>query len=475
MNSLANGLMAQGVKKGDKIALLMKNSDNFIIVYYALMKLGVIAVPINFRLTEKEVTYILQDSDSTAVFFDGEYASLIEAATQGSDLVHVKIAVGLGALDGQLNLEKVVSVHNTEPNVKVNEWDDCEILYTSGTTGKPKGALFDHHRVLHVGITMSIAMKMGPEDNLLHVAPLFHSAQLNLFMVSGIYLGCTQYIHSQFDPANVLKTIEEYNISLFFAVPTMYNFLLQVPDKENFDLSSIKRCGYGAAPMPVTVLKQAMNLFKTDQFYNLCGLTEGGPGGILLFPEGHQKKMGAGGKAMLNTIVRIVHENGKDIAPGEVGEFIMRSETVMKRYYNKPEETNRVFRDGWLYTGDLATIDKDGYMTLVDRKKDMIITGGENVYSTEVEQVIYQHPKILESAVIGLPDKTWGEKVVAIIVPKQGETIDYNELKAFCRDHLATYKIPTEFIEEKEIPRNTSGKILKYRIREILMTKGSPS
>ncbi|RLL46835.1 long-chain-fatty-acid--CoA ligase [Oceanobacillus piezotolerans] len=469
VNKLAHGLLKQGVKKGDKIAFMMKNSDKFMIVYYAIMKVGAIAVPVNFRLTINEVAYILDDCDASIVFFDGDYTSLINYATAENEKIYMKVAIDNNAFDDQLAYEEILTDNIIDPNVIVDESDDVEILYTSGTTGYPKGALFDHHRVLHVVFNTSMNMKINPGDNLLHVAPLFHSAQLNLFMVTGTYLGCTQVIHQSFEPEKVLEAIEKYKISIFFSVPTMYNFLLQVPNKEKYDLSSVTRCGYGAAPMPVAVLEQTIELFGTDQFYNMCGQTEGGPGaGIFLLPEEHKYKMGAGGKASLNTEVRVVDDNGNDILPGQVGEFIIQSEMVMKRYYNKPEETKKTLKNGWLYTGDLATIDEDGYITLVDRKKDMIISGGENVYSTEIEQVLYKYPKLLESAVIGLPDPTWGEKVVAIIVPKKGEKIDHQDLKDFCRKFLAGYKVPVEFIEEVEIPRNASGKVLKYKMREAL-------
>lgn len=468
VNRLANGLIDKGIKKGEKVALVMKNSDSFMNVFYAIMKVGAIAVPVNFRLTQVEVRYILDDSDASTVFFDEEYAAMINQATEGNNKLLLQISAGESVVKEQMKMKEILSANVSDPSIVVDEWDDAEILYTSGTTGLPKGALFDHHRILHVAFATSIMMKIVPEDNLLHVAPLFHSAQLNLFMVTGTFLGSTQVIHQDFSPTQVLQSIEQHKISLFFAVPTMYNFLLQVPDKEKFDLSSVKRCGYGAAPMPVALLEKSMTMFKSDQFFNMCGLTEAGPGGVFLWPEDHKTKMGAGGRAMLNTEVRVVTAAGDDVLPGQVGEFLIRSEMVMKKYYKKPEETKKTLRNEWLYTGDLATMDEDGYITLVDRKKDMIISGGENIYSTEIEQVLYKHPKLLESAVIGLPNETWGEKVVAIVVPNKGEVFDPEEIKAFCREYLAKYKVPTEIIIEKEIPRNVSGKVLKYRIRESL-------
>lgn len=471
VNRLAHGLVKLGIQKGDHVAMMQMNTDQFAIVYYAIMKVGAVAVPMNVRLTASEVSYILKDSDSIAVFYDETFEPVIESAVKDNRQLQFMISTGATDLKGHTNIAAIRSKLTEEPDIEVEEKDNCQILYTSGTTGKPKGALFDHHRILHVGITVSITMQINPDDRLLHVAPLFHSAQLNLFLISGMYLGCTQVIQAQFDPVKVLTAMEQHKISLFFGIPTMYNFLLQVPNADTFDLSSVKRCGYGAAPMPVSILEQAMNLFGTDQFYNLCGLTEGGPGGVMLTPEFHNEKLGSGGKSLLNTEVKVVHENGRQIEPGETGEFILRSEMMMKRYYDKPEETAKTLKNGWLYTGDLATIDDDGFITLVDRKKDMIITGGENVYSVQVEDIIHGHPDVLEVAVVGEKDELWGEKVVAVVVPKAEKTINEETLKAFCRDKLAGYKVPVKYITAKEIPRNASGKVLKYQIRESLQSQ----
>jgi feruloyl-CoA synthase len=218
--------------------------------------------------------------------------------------------------------------------------------------------------------------------------------------------------------------------------------------------------------MPVALLEKSMELFGTDQFYNMCGLTEGGPGGVFLMPEEHKTKLGASGRASHLTDARVVDENGEDVLPRQVGEFIIKSESVMKEYNKKPEETRKTLKDGWLYTGDLAQIDEEGFITLVDRKKDMIISGGENVYSTEVEQVLYKYQDILEAAVIGIPHEVWGETVAAVIVPKQGTEIDHVELQQFCRKELAGYKIPRVIYELDQLPRNASGKVLKYQLRD---------
>jgi acyl-CoA synthetase (AMP-forming)/AMP-acid ligase II len=466
VNRIANGLLAYGVEKGDKIGILMKNSDQFAFAYFGILKAGAVAVPINFRLTAYEISYILNDSDCMIVFADEDLAGTLAKAAEANNKLKLQVIAGAKKQENQMLLSEFRSSTEANPAVGVLESDDAEILYTSGTTGFPKGVVLDHHRVLHVGIGMMIMFKMGPEDQLLHIAPLFHCAQLNLFLVPGTSLGCTQVIHHDFNPVQTLKDIDEYKISLFFGVPTMYNFLLQVPNKEQYDVSSVSRCGYGAAPMPVALIEASMRMFGTDQFFNMCGLTEGGPGGVYLLPDEHKTKLGASGKANHFTDARVVDENGEDVTPGQVGEFIIKGESIMKEYYKKPEETKKALKDGWLYTGDLAKIDEDGYLTLVDRKKDMIISGGENVYSTEVEQVLYKHPNILEAAVIGIPHEVWGETVAAIVVPKQGKYINQEELQQFCRQQLAGFKIPRVFYELDQLPRNASGKVLKYQLRQ---------
>lgn len=467
VNKLAHGLLDLGISKGDKAAFMMKNSDTFVFSYFAGAKIGAVIVPMNFRLTASEIQYILKQSEAKVVICDEEFEETIVKAMVSSNVENV-IVVGTPSIAENRSYIEVLSSNEQEPNVEVLETDDLEILYTSGTTGRPKGALFDHRRIFNVGLSMMISMGINQQERFLHIAPLFHSAQLNLFLVSGTVLGATHFIHRDFHPVHTLQAIQENKITHFFGVPAMFNFLLQVPNADSYDLSSIKRCGYGAAPMAPELVKKSMNLFKNDQFFNLCGLTEAGPNGILLDPNGHKKNLGKNGKPSFLTEARVVDETGHDIEVGAVGEFVLKGESIMKEYYKKPEETKATLKDGWLYTGDLATVDEEGNITLVDRKKDMIISGGENVYSIEVEEVLYEHPQVLEAAIIGLPDEVWGEAVCAVVVPHKDQVINEEELKQFCRQKLAGYKVPRRIFVEEMLPRNASGKILKYQLRQQL-------
>lgn len=471
VNRFANGLIDLGVKKGEKVALMMKNSDHFAISYFACAKVGAIIVPMNFRLVEREIAYILDQSDSALVISDSEFETLIDSARQNIPDVRQVITVEKSLIEGNLSIENVSSNSAAEPNVEIKDTDDIHILYTSGTTGNPKGALFDHQRVTHALIGYTGTFGYDSEEKFLHIAPLFHSAQLMIYLLSSIFIGGFNVIHRDFNPQAVYRDIEKYKITHFFAIPTMYRFMLAYKEKEQYDVSSIMCFAYGAAPMSASEVNQSMEFFQSTNFYSLCGLTEGGPSGVYLSPVGHMNKAGVSGKdALLFTEAKLVNFEGEETKVGEVGELILKGEPIMKEYYNKPEETAVTLVDGWLYTGDLAIKDDEGYMTLVDRNKDMIISGGENVYSVEVENILIGHPQVEDVAVIASADPQWGEIVTAVIVPKDGNDIDLEDLSNFCRKDLAAYKIPRKVIIETELPRNASGKLRKFELREKVET-----
>jgi long-chain acyl-CoA synthetase len=469
VNRLAHGLLDLGVKKGEKVALMMKNTDYFPLSYFAAAKIGAVLVPMNFRLAVSEVSYILNQSDSVIVIADEEFDDLVEKAIQGISAIRQVITAPRSRAAGHLSFGDVLSGRESEPEVAVCRDDDLQIMYTSGTTGRPKGALFDHKRVMENNIQMMGTVGHSADDIYLHVAPLFHAGQLSLCLNPGFFTGASHVMLKDFDPVKVLEMIEKYKITFFFGVPTMYNMMLQVPNAADFKLSSVKRCGYGAAPMPAELLKKSIDLFDTNQFYGLAGLTEGGPCGIYLSPSDHQFKIGSTGKhPLIFTEVRIVDDQGCDVPPEVPGEILFRGETIMKGYYRKPTETAETIRDGWLRTGDLAIKDEDGYITFVDRIKDMIISGGENIYTAEVENALYKYPGVLEAAVVGAPDPKWGETVTAFVVLKPGETTEAEEIQAVCRRHLAGYKIPRDIVFLETLPHTASGKVQKFMLREQL-------
>ncbi|WP_337988303.1 class I adenylate-forming enzyme family protein [Lysinibacillus macroides] len=413
---------------------------------------------------------MLTQSETVCVFCDEELESVVEDVNKKLSTPLTAVSVPTSASKNNEEWATFLSTNREQPAVHVSILDDAEILYTSGTTGYPKGALFTHQAIINVGIAFLQISQFNPQDVTICMAPMFHSAQLNLINNTAITVGMTCIVHRDFNPVQTLVDIEKYKATTLFGVPAMYNAMLNVPN-DSYDLSSIRACFYGAAPMAPKLVHDAITLFGTDQFYNLCGLTEAGPGGVYLLPTEHEEKVGAGGRAMPLTVARVVNDEMEDVVPGEIGEFVLKGETIMKEYYRKPEETQKTFRDGWLLTGDLATIDADGYITIVDRKKDMIISGGENVYSVEVEQILNSYPDILEAATIGLPDEKWGETVAAIIVTKLGQSVNEAALIAFCRERLAGYKIPRQFHYVDALPRNTSGKILKYQLRDKFTVK----
>jgi acyl-CoA synthetase (AMP-forming)/AMP-acid ligase II len=468
-NAIANTLLRQGLQKGDKVALWMQNTDLFVFAFYGIVKAGGVAVPVNFRLAAPEAEYIFRHCDARVLIFDDPFEAPVREMKSRLEEVGAFYSAGNARLEGFDPLSDVIASGDAgEPGVQVDEFDDSEILYTSGTTGRPKGALFCHHSQMTVVTTMCALIGMRPQDRLLHAAPLFHSAELNLYMNPGTYLGCTQTVVKDFIPAKILGLIEKERITQFFGAPVMYTFMMSVPDFERFDLSSIRYYGYGAAPMAAESVKQMMEKFKTDRFFCLCGFTEAGPGGIALQPEYQLSKAGAGGRYIVNMESRLVDIDDRPITePGVVGELVIKGETIMKGYHKNPEATRETIRDGWVHSGDLGVKDAEGFITLVDRKKDMIITGGENVYSKEVEDAIYEHPAIASAVIIGVPHAQWGETVMAVVTLKKDAALSLEELRTFLKPRIADYKIPRLLKVLDALPMNISGKVLKYKLREM--------
>ncbi|QBJ96476.1 long-chain-fatty-acid--CoA ligase [Rhodococcus sp. ABRD24] len=466
VNRHAHALIELGVRKGDRVALMSNNSDLFIVAMYAAYKIGAIFVPVNPRSTSRELRYILDDSGAKVLLFG---SAVIDAVTGLDKLEPTAVPLTILGLDNAQNAfphigELAASMPDTEPGVEVREDDDCIIIYTSGTTGQPKGALFDHHRILWVGHSVT-TIGMNSFDRNLHVAPMYHCAELVLFVIAGFSIGTTHVVLPAFEPTAVLDAITKHRITVFLGVPTMYQLMLTVPDLAERDLSSWRLGFFGAAPMPPSAVAKLVATLPDVAFYQLCGQTEGGPTGIYLTPEEVEARPDATGRsAISNAEVRLVDADGNDVATGETGEMIVRGETVMKCYWNNPEATADTIRDGWLHSGDLAVRDADGFITIVDRIKDMIITGGRNVYSVEVENAMASHPDVQDVAVVSRIDDTFGETIVAVATPMPGREISLDGLRAHAAEFIADYKLPRDLVIG-EIPRNQSGKILKHVLR----------
>ncbi|NYI75835.1 class I adenylate-forming enzyme family protein [Nocardioides panzhihuensis] len=459
-------LQRGGMVQGERLGVMSTNCDDLVVALYAAAKLGLLVVPINPRMAAPEVTWLLEDSGATGFVFHPRLAATADKARAAAS-TPPRFHLPLGPTpDRPQDLRSLMAeAPDHEPGTAVSESDDAEILYTSGTTGRPKGVLLDHHRAIWAGLNVTTTVGMADGERILQVAPLYHSAGLNLFLHGGTAVGATHVLLEAFDPDVVLDVMESERITTFFGVPTMYQMLLDRPDFAGRDLSAWRLGMFGAAPMPPVTIERLRKAAPQVQLFNLCGPTEAGPGGVGLGPEHIADRPSANGWPILNTEARVVDSEGNDVAPGSTGEVVLRGESVMKGYWNNPEATAEALRNGWLHTGDVARIDDDGCITLVDRMKDMIITGGMNVYSVEVENAVAAHPSVADCAIVGVPHPVYGESVVAVVTPREGCSITIEDLRSHVSTLIADYKAPHRLVLG-EVPRNASGKILKHVLRE---------
>ncbi len=354
-----------------------------------------------------------------------------------------------------------------DPDVDVADDDPIQIMYTSGTESRPKGATLSSRALIAQYVSCIVEGRMTAADIEVHALPLYHCAQLHVFLMPDLYLGATSIILPAPDPATILATIERERVTKLFCPPTVWISLLRHPDFDTRDLSSLRKGYYGASIMPVEVLREILRRLPDVELFNLYGQTEMAPLATFLAPEDQERKAGSAGRAALNVETRIVDDDDLDVPVGDVGEIVHRSPQAMLGYWNDPEKTAAMFRNGWLHSGDLGVIDDEGFITVVDRKKDMIKSGGENVASREVEELIYQHPAVSEVAVFGVPDDRWIEAVAAAVVVRDGQQLGPDELVAFCRERLAGFKVPKRITFVDALPKNASGKVLKRELREL--------
>ncbi len=472
-NRTANALTALGVRKGDRVGLLLMNSVEFAEGFFALAKLGAIVVPLNCRLVADELAFILADSGATVLIYGGDFrgtvAALAEQARGGgaASKIAVREWLHVGAADTRDAFARSYdelrdAAPATEPEIGAADEDELYIMYTSGTTGLPKGAVHTHNSVLWACFTIGMTADVRYGDRYVVVLPLFHVGALTP-LTGNVHRGVTTILLRAFDPARMFQTIQDERATILLAVPAMLNFMLQLPDRARYDCSSLRWVMSGAAPVPVTLIESYAKLgIEVHQIY---GLTESCGPACVVSPDDAITRAGSTGKAFFHTDVRVIDQQGADVAPGALGEVIVRGAHIMKGYWNRPEATAEAIRDGWLYTGDLAMVDEDGFVYIADRKKDMIISGGENVYPAEIENVILSHPQVREVAVIGQASAKWGESPLAIVVKKDA-SLSERDVLDHCNGKLARYKLPKSIRFVEEIPRNPAGKILKRVLRE---------
>lgn len=476
---LARGLAQLGVKPGDRVAVLMLNCHRYFELYYACARIGAVIVPLNTRLAAPEIDFILNDSEARLLIVDqtfASHASRIEHLSSMKQIVYSG-AVTEEAPTGTYHYEHLVqrgATRRTAVDQESCDEDLFGLFYTGGTTGRAKGVMLSQKNIVSNAMHAIMSYRIGSRDVYLHAAPMFHLGDLGVaFAISMI--GARHVFLPAFQPLQVLQTIQAHRVTITMLVPTMINVLLNHPEVDQYDVSSLHTLIYAAAPMPVELLKQGLRKWG-EVFSQGYGMTEAAPILTMLPQWDHivdgtpeqVRRLSSCGKQVLGVEVRVVNAMGEDVQPGEIGEIIARGPNVMQGYWHMPEATTgTIDADGWLHTGDLATVDEEHYIYIIDRAKDVIISGGENVYSTEVEQALYTHPAILEAAVIGIPDDHWGEAVHAVVVCKPGMQVTSAELIAHARTQIAGYKVPRSIeFPSSALPKSGAGKILKRELRQ---------
>ncbi len=468
----ASVLQSHGLAAGDRVGMLSLNSDRYLEFFFGTLWAGGVINPINIRWSPSEIAYSLDDCDTRILLVDSAFSGLVEAIREQSDALQTVLYVGDdGVPSGLLDYESMVQQASEVPDAMRGGDDLAGVFYTGGTTGKPKGVMLSHTNIYSVSLGTLVAGPRPERAVGLHAAPLFHIGGIGLTIQLAARQG-SHVVIPQFEPKAVLDAIEREAVQETFLVPTMLGRVLDDPEFGQRDTSSLEVVIYGAAPIDSSLLDKATAAIPGASFIQLYGMTELSPVATLLpawchTPEGRKaEKLLSAGRPIPTAEVRVVDPEGRDVPTGEVGEIAVRGPTVMQGYWGKPEQTAEALRDGWMYTGDAGRMDHDGFLFVVDRLKDMIVTGGENVYSAEVEDAILKHPKVQACAVIGVPDEDFGERVHAVLVLRGGEQLSQEELFAHCSSLIGRYKCPRSMEVRDEIPLSAAGKMLKYKLRE---------
>ena len=453
---LAALLRDKGMRPGDRVGVMLPNVPEFPVAYYGVLRAGGVVVPMNVLLKRREIAFYLEDSGAGILLaWHGFCAEACDGAEDaGARLIEVEPASFAEALAG---VEPAMELADTA------EGDTAVILYTSGTTGKPKGAELTHDNLYrNAEISSRTTGEVGPGDVVLGALPLFHSFGQSVGMNGSLLVGACLTLIPKFDPGETLATMERDGVTHFYGVPTMFGALLHHPERERFDTSSLSKCITGGASMPVEVLHGFEDAFGAIVLEGY-GLSETSPVACSGHPD-MERKAGSIGTPIEGVEMKVVDEDDNEVAQGEVGEIVIRGHNIMKGYWSKPDATAEAMRGGWFHSGDMARIDEDGYFYIVDRKKDLIIRGGYNVYPREVEEVLYEHPKIREAAVVGIPHDEWGEEIGAAIVLHDGEELAPEEVSAYVKERIAAYKYPRVVWFIDDLPKGPTGKILKREI-----------
>jgi len=472
-NRAAHSLGDRGLGKGDRLALLSHNCWQFAVLTFATAKLGVILVPVNFMLNSAEVGYILGHCEANAVVAEDSLVPTMAEAVELSGLTpRVRGSIPMPKADGGVEpgWEDVDDWWRDgpsgEPEVAVGDDDPIRLMYTSGTESRPKGVMLSSRSLVAQYVSCIIDGSMSGDDIEVHSLPMYHCAQLDCFFCVDVYLGASSVILPSPEPARLLETVEAERATKLFCPPTVWVSLLRHPDFDRRDLSSLRKGYYGASPMPVEVLKEMQRRLPGLELWNFYGQTEMSPLATILGPAEQTARAGSAGRAAINVETSVVDDQDRPVAPGTIGEIVHRSPHATLGYYKDGDKTAAAFRNGWFHSGDLGVMSEDGYLTVVDRIKDMIKTGGENVASREVEEVLFEVPGVAEVAVFGISHPQWVEAVTAVVVPREGATLSAEDLAAHARERLAGYKRPKYLAFAESLPKNPSGKILKRDLRE---------
>lgn len=471
-NRLANSLIDAGLGVGDRIAYLAKNSIDYALLYYGCSKAGVVPVPLNYRLAPPEWEFIIGDAGARMLISQPEFAAGIDSVRGGLPKVERFLCVDGEAKGWESYDDFVTSGSDRSPDRDIEPAADVYQMYTSGTTGRPKGAVIQHQAVTSQLYQGSMAFGGSPGDRTLVVAPMYHAAAA-LVALSTVQTGGTLFIQEDFVPADAVRALAEEHIRMALLVPAMIQFcLVAVPDVAERRYDDLELLVYGASPIAEETLRSALKVFGCD-FIQGYGMTEVTAAATYLFAEDHRQALAgrpelllSAGRPVLGTQIRIVDDQGAPVPNGTIGEVAIRGPQTMRCYWNRPDATAESLRGGWMHTGDAGIVDDEGYLYIQDRVKDMIVSGGENVYPREVEDVLFEHPAVADAAVIGIPSERWGEEVKAVIVLKQGEQANAEDILEHCRGKLGGYKQPRSVDFIAELPRNPSGKVLKKDLRE---------